>query len=375
MEFEIASFNRTVITDGFNRAIAGELAQHLDPTGDAKTIIFCVDDDHAERLVPILKAALEEARGPLDDDVVKKITRATDRPLDAIRRFKNEAQPKIAITVDLLSTGVDIPAVSNIVFLRRIKSRILYEQMLGRATRLCPEIGKEVFRIFDAVGLYDVLSEVSDMKPLVKDVTRTTKELVTELLDPRSIKAAGHEAGRSHADEVLREIVERLRCVVRRVGKQQRTEETQTTIDALESMLDCPLAKVPDTLHASGTAAVIQLLIEKPELLVLLDRLSFTSGPGHLAPKNKSEAMARLPRFPALFPTEIAAADASKPCDAGVPNLVAIPGAHGAHGAPSFRTRKAAVSDEKRPLSASKRGEGRRARTFNQRIKSPMLYH
>lgn len=283
MEFEVSSFNRTVITDGFNRAIAGELAQHLDPTGDAKTIIFCVDDDHAERLVPILKAALEEAWGPLDDDVVKKITGATDRPLDAIRRFKNEAQPKIAITVDLLSTGVDIPAVSNIVFLRRIKSRILYEQMLGRATRLCPEIGKEVFRIFDAVGLYDVLSEVSDMKPLVKDVSRTTKELVTELLDPRSVKAAGHEAGRSHADEVLREIVERLRRVVRRIGKQQRTEETQATVDALESILDCPLAKVPDTLHASGTAATIQLLTERPELLVLLDRLSSTSGPGKTA--------------------------------------------------------------------------------------------
>lgn len=283
MEFEISSFNRAVITDGFNRAVAGELAQHLDPTGDAKTIIFCVDDDHAERLVPILKAALEEAWGPLDDDVVKKITGATDRPLDAIRRFKNEAQPKIAITVDLLSTGVDIPQVSNIVFLRRIRSRILYEQMLGRATRLCPEIGKEVFRIYDAVGLYDVLSEVSDMKPLVKDVTRTAKELVTELLDPRSIKAAGHEPGRSHAEEVLREIVERLRRVVRRVGKQRRSEETQSTVDSLEAILGCPLSKLPDALHNAGTAGTIQLLTDKPELGILLDRLASTAGPGKTA--------------------------------------------------------------------------------------------
>lgn len=283
MEFEVSSFNRTVITDGFNRAVAGELAQHLDPTGDAKTIIFCVDDDHAERLVPILKAALEEAWGPLDDDVVRKITGATDRPLDAIRRFKNEAQPKIAITVDLLSTGVDIPRVSNIVFLRRIRSRILYEQMLGRATRLCPEIGKEVFRIYDAVGLYDVLSEVSDMKPLVKDVTRTTKELVTELLDPRSIKAAGHEPGRSHADEVLREVVERLRRVVRRIGKQRRSDETQATVDSLESLLGCPLAKLPDALHNAGTAGTIHLLTDKPELAVLLDRLASTAGPGKTA--------------------------------------------------------------------------------------------
>jgi integrase len=99
---------------------------------------------------------------------------------------------------------------------------------------------------------------------------------------------------------------------------------------------------------------------------------------GHLAPKNKSEAMARLPRFPALFLSETPAADPAEPCDAGVPNLVAIPGADGTHGAvatPTFRTKKAAISEEKRPLSSTLRGEGRRTRTFNQRIKSPMLYH
>jgi hypothetical protein len=99
---------------------------------------------------------------------------------------------------------------------------------------------------------------------------------------------------------------------------------------------------------------------------------------GHLAPKNKSDAMAQLPRFPGLFPTETATANAAEPCDAGVPNLVAIPGAYGAPGAtpaPAPKRTKAAVSEEMRPLSASSGSEGRRTRTFNQRIKSPMLYH
>jgi len=276
MEFDVAEFNRTVITDGFNRAVAAELAQHLDPTGPAKTIIFCVDDDHAERLVPILKAALEEAWGPLEDDVVMKLTGAVDRPLHQIRRFKNEANPRIAVTVDLLSTGVDVPAVSNIVFLRRIKSRILYEQMLGRATRLCRPIGKEVFRIYDAVGLYDALSQVSDMKPVVKDVSRTTKQLVTELLDPRALVAQGHEAGRTHADEVLREIVERLRRVVRRLGKTgaKHSEDTASAIESLEAVLRAPLAQLPDRLHGAGTAGTIQMLTENPELAVLLERIA-----------------------------------------------------------------------------------------------------
>ena len=65
---------------------------------------------------------------------------------------ENDADPRIAVTVDLLTTGIDVPSITNLVFLRRVNSRILYEQMIGRATRLCPEIGKEVFRIFDDVN-------------------------------------------------------------------------------------------------------------------------------------------------------------------------------------------------------------------------------
>jgi type I restriction enzyme R subunit len=287
MQFDIETFNRGVITDGFNRAVSQELAQHLDPYGEEKTIIFCVDDDHAERLVPILKDELEKAHGAIDDNVVKKITGAVDKPLDAIRAFKNEVSPKIAVTVDLLSTGIDVPRVTNIVFLRRIRSRILYEQMLGRATRLCPEIDKEVFRIYDAVGLYDVLSEVSDMKPLVKDVTRTTKQLVEELMDPRAMKVAGSEPGGTYADDVLKQIVEKLRRVVRRVQKQGKasalSDEQHSTIDALEGLLGCSLKALPDTLHDVGAAGAVQLLSNKTELSVLLERLSASAGTGKKA--------------------------------------------------------------------------------------------
>ena len=52
-------------------------------------------------------------------------------------------------------------SITNLVFLRRVNSRILYEQMLGRATRQCPEIGKETFRIFDAVDLYPHLQTLT----------------------------------------------------------------------------------------------------------------------------------------------------------------------------------------------------------------------
>jgi hypothetical protein len=61
---------------------------------------------------------------------------AAVRKLTGIRSYRNDALPKIAVTVDLLTTGIDVPSIANLVFVRRVNSRILYEQMLGRATRL-----------------------------------------------------------------------------------------------------------------------------------------------------------------------------------------------------------------------------------------------
>lgn len=181
---EIEGFNKNVITENFNRVVCEQLANEIDPHGDAKTLIFCVNDDHAQRVEGLLREAFVAKYGEIDNDTVKKITGASDKPLQRIREFKNERLPNVAITVDLLTTGVDVPKISNLVFLRRVKSRILYEQMLGRATRLCPEIGKTVFRIFDAVDLYAALEQYTEMRPVVPSPKTTFAELVAELAHP-----------------------------------------------------------------------------------------------------------------------------------------------------------------------------------------------
>ncbi|BCL38680.1 helicase-related protein [Nostoc sp. MS1] len=116
-----------------------------------KTLIFCATDGHADIVVNQLKQAFQAIYGSVEDDAIVKITGNADKPLELIRKFRNEVNPKVAVTVDLLTTGIDVPSICNLVFIRRINSRILYEQMLGRATHLCNDIGKEVFRIFDAV--------------------------------------------------------------------------------------------------------------------------------------------------------------------------------------------------------------------------------
>jgi type I restriction enzyme R subunit len=115
-----------------------------------KTLIFAHNDishiSHCDQLVQILRE--EFNRG---EDFVQKITGNpnVDRPLQRIREFRNRQKPGIVVTVDMLSTGVDVPKIENIVFLRPVKSRILFEQMMGRGTRLCPEIQKSHFTVFD----------------------------------------------------------------------------------------------------------------------------------------------------------------------------------------------------------------------------------
>lgn len=181
LSFDVDAFNTRVITESFNRVVCEELARQIDPAADGKTLIFCASDAHADLVVAELKKALDARYGEVDDNTVMKITGSSDKPLQLIRRFKNERLPSIAVTVDLLTTGIDVPSIVNLVFLRRVKSRILYEQMIGRGTRRCDEMGKEVFRIFDAVDLYAALEPFTSMKPVVVNPSFTFSQLAEEL--------------------------------------------------------------------------------------------------------------------------------------------------------------------------------------------------
>ena len=168
LDFDVDDFNKKVITESFNRVVLEEIARNIDPEDpmQGKTLIFAANDRHADLVVKILKDYYAALGVP--GEAIMKITHKTGNPQqvqDAVKRFKNEQWPNIAVTVDLLSTGIDVPEITSVVFLRRVKSRILFEQMLGRATRLCPKIHKTHFEIYDAVGVYDSLRDVVTMPP------------------------------------------------------------------------------------------------------------------------------------------------------------------------------------------------------------------
>jgi type I restriction enzyme R subunit len=114
-----------------------------------KTLIFAVNDlphtSHADQLVTLARDVFGKG-----DAFVTKITGKVDRPLMRIREFRNRPLPSIVVTVDLLTTGVDIPDLEFIVLLRPVKSRILFEQMLGRGTRKGEKFpDKSHFTVFD----------------------------------------------------------------------------------------------------------------------------------------------------------------------------------------------------------------------------------
>ena len=162
-----------------------EISQYINPESKEKTLIFAVDDNHADRIVDTLQNIYEPFG--ISNDAIIKITGKTasgnkKKILQVIKQFKNNQYPNIAVTVDLLTTGIDVPSICNLVFMRKINSRILFEQMLGRATRLCPEINKTHFNIYDAVRVYEDLDDTSSMKSV--SVSKTMEELLEDLFRP-----------------------------------------------------------------------------------------------------------------------------------------------------------------------------------------------
>ena len=170
LDFDVEKFNKSVITESFNKEVCSALVDYINPEGPEKTLIFTASDEHADMLVRILKEEYQkQGIYKMNGDMIAKMTGYVKDIDHLVKKFKNEAYPTIGVTVDLLTTGVDVPKITNLVFLRKVKSRILYHQMLGRATRKCDDIDKTSYKVFDAVRNYMDMKDFSDMNPVVNN--------------------------------------------------------------------------------------------------------------------------------------------------------------------------------------------------------------
>jgi len=177
LDYEPAALDRKVVAPSQIRTIIRTFKERLfteifpGRTEVPKTLVFAKDDSHAEDIVQIIRD--EFGKG---NEFCKKITYRTtgEKPEDLIASFRNSYNPRIAVTVDMISTGTDIKPLECLLFMRDVRSRVYFEQMKGRGTRtisptdlkaVTPDTDhKSEYVIVDAVGVCE--KDKTDSRPL-----------------------------------------------------------------------------------------------------------------------------------------------------------------------------------------------------------------
>ena len=238
-----------------------------------KTLIFAKDDSHAEDIVDIVRE--EFGRG---NDFCQKITYKTTgrRPRDLIQDFRNSFNPRIVVTVDMIATGTDIKPIEIVMFMRSVKSRVLFEQMKGRGVRVVdkdtlkqvtPDAdAKTHFVIVDCIGVTD--SELSDTQPLER------KKLV-------SLRSLLDHVGMGGTDEdILSSLTSRLSRLDKRCGPAERerireasggvvlADLTHRIVEALDPDVQIERARSEFQLSADAEPDEVQLEQSSRALLI-----------------------------------------------------------------------------------------------------------
>lgn len=170
-----------------------------------KTLIFAKDDSHAEDIIKYVREVFGE-----EDKFCKKITYQTDEdPKSLLAQFRNEYNPRIAVTVDMIATGTDIRPLECLLFMRDVRSKNYFEQMKGRGTRTFGEddlkkvtpsaSGKKThFVIVDAVGV------CKSVKTSIRPFESKPSVALKELLAGAALRALDEESTVSLAGRLLR---------------------------------------------------------------------------------------------------------------------------------------------------------------------------
>ena len=195
-DYENHQIDKQIFNRDTNRAIIRNLMENgiRDDTGQypGKTIIFARNHNHAVLLAEVFNELFPQYGGKF----CRVIDNYDPRAEQLIDDFKSapDSDPKIAISVDMLDTGIDVPEIVNLVFAKPIRSMVKFGQMIGRGTRLCPDLfgpgkNKTHFRIFDHWGNFEFFdkqykkAEPSVSKSLMQQLFEARLDLVRTALD------------------------------------------------------------------------------------------------------------------------------------------------------------------------------------------------
>jgi len=195
-DYENHQIDKQIFNRDTNRAIIRNLMENgiRDDTGQypGKTIIFARNHNHAVLLAEVFNELFPQYGGKF----CRVIDTYDPRAEQLIDDFKSapDSDPKIAVSVDMLDTGIDVPEIVNLAFAKPIRSMVKFEQMIGRGTRLCPALfgpgkNKTHFRIFDHWGNFEFFdkqykkAEPSVSKSLMQQLFEARLDLVRTALD------------------------------------------------------------------------------------------------------------------------------------------------------------------------------------------------
>lgn len=223
-----------------------------------KTVVFCRDDTHAEDVVKLIREEFGEGSA-----FARKITYLTGNSQQAIQDFRTDPRFRIAVSVDQISTGTDIKAVECLLFLRNVKSRLLFEQMKGRGVRTVDPAdlqavtgdatAKTHFVLVDAIGVTDsehawVSAPPLDREPAVPlekllanlargvdsdDLLTTIASRLTQLhgrLSPTEEAALAQQTGGKSLREIARDLVAVTSPQHQLEAAQEHAEQTNASL-------------------------------------------------------------------------------------------------------------------------------------------------
>lgn len=262
--------NRDVVNPNQIRTIIRTFKEHLpemfpdrlNEQGEfetPKTLIFALTDSHADDIIQIVREEFGEG-----NNFCKKITyKATEDPKSVLAQFRNDYNPRIAVTVDMIATGTDVKCLEILLFMRDVRSRNYFEQMKGRGTRVIDfddlkkrspsaKFAKDHFVIVDAVGVSKSLK--TDSRPLEKRPGEPLKDLLA------AIAVGGRD------EELFSSVANRLTRLEKQITEKERQHFTEkangkTINQVVKELLN---AFNPDTIDELKTKVENELAGESP---------------------------------------------------------------------------------------------------------------
>ena len=237
LEYSASQLDRSVVSEDQIRTVIRTFKERLfteifpGRTEVPKTVIFAKDDSHAEDIVHIVRE--EFCKG---NEFCKKITYRTtgEKTEDLIASFRNSYDPRIVVTVDMISTGTDIRPLECLIFMRDVKSRVYFEQMKGRGTRIIDpddlqKVSKDAknktrFVIVDAVGVCE--TDKTESRPLERKKTVPFEALIKSIA-----------LGQKDEDTIL-SMASRLSRLYREISNKDRNEIEELSQKPLKSIIN-----------------------------------------------------------------------------------------------------------------------------------------